>query len=476
LPADAGRDVTKPSGGHSREGGPPRASGRRDPTNSGSGRAGGAQRRAGSGAAKRDGNDRTGNARSGAAPARRGAPDRDGPRTNPAGLPLLGPDDERPYPRATRRRDTGDSRGAGGAGGARTGRRPLAEGARRGGRKPTTGTERVVPDRSRSLPRTRDGRRGGDDPRSARREGEVTGPFKRRKAPVPADEKRPVLRLAASKRSPAKPARGPRASASAEGRTNATDRVKPRSNPARAGSASGRRTTAARTGAERQKGGSKASNGSGSTSRKQRRPTEATEELRRLAGGNATRALETLTRATDAFARGRERDALRILRPLIEAHPNAAAVRELAGLCRYRLGSYASAGDDLAAFAELSGSTEQHPVLMDCRRAQGNLRAVEELWEELRETSPSAALVTEGRIVLAGALADAGRLGEAIDLLARKSDVPGRTKEHTVRLWYALADLEERAGGVPRARALFEQVRQYDAEFADVAERLAALS
>ena len=44
-----------------------------------------------------------------------------------------------------------------------------------------------------------------------------------------------------------------------------------------------------------------------------------------------------------------------------------------------------------------------------------------------------------------------------------------------MRLWYALADLEERAGDVPRARALFQQVRRYDAEFADVAERLAAL-
>jgi len=57
-----------------------------------------------------------------------------------------------------------------------------------------------------------------------------------------------------------------------------------------------------------------------------------------------------------------------------------------------------------------------------------------------------------------------------------RAEGPGRLKDHTVRLWYALADLEERVGNVPRARALFEQVRQFDAEFADVAERLAALS
>ena len=176
-----------------------------------------------------------------------------------------------------------------------------------------------------------------------------------------------------------------------------------------------------------------------------------------MAGGNANRATDTLERATEAFARGRERDALRMLRPLVDAYPKAAAVRELAGLCRYRIGSYPAAADDLAAFADLTGSTEQHPVLMDCRRAQGRLKDVEDLWEELRETSPSAALVTEGRIVLAGALADAGRLSDAIDLLERRAQ-SGRIHEHIVRLWYALADLEERAGDVPRG-ALFEQVR-----------------
>jgi tetratricopeptide (TPR) repeat protein len=282
----------------------------------------------------------------------------------------------------------------------------------------------------------------------------VTGPFKRRReVAAPAEERRPALRLSAPKGSAPKGSTAKRPSAKSPGAK--------RSSKARTSEAG---TTAARAKAD------------GSAARRRRRPTEATEELRRLAGGNANRAVDTLARASEAFARGRERDALRILRPLTEAYPNAAAVRELAGLCRYRIGSYAAAADDLAAFAELSGSTEQHPVFMDCRRAQGKLRDVEELWEELRETSPSAALVTEGRIVLAGALADAGRLADAIDLLARRAEVPGRTKEHTVRLWYALADLEERAGDVPRARALFEQVRKFDAEYADVAERLAALS
>jgi hypothetical protein len=39
-----------------------------------------------------------------------------------------------------------------------------------------------------------------------------------------------------------------------------------------------------------------------------------------------------------------------------------------------------------------------------------------------------------------------------------------------------LADLCERSGDLPRARELFDRVRKRDAAFADVAERLVALS
>jgi tetratricopeptide (TPR) repeat protein len=442
--------MTNTSGGRGRDGAASRSSEGRD-SRSASNASRGASKGGSKGVAPERGSQRRAQGASGRVPAAgatgRGATGRSGgaPKSGSQGrsrtgrdpglLPLLGPEDDRPYARAR------DARGASPA--PRSGRRPLGDRAQSGVRKRATGADGG--DQSRKLPVVRDDkRRGGDPKRAARREGEVTGPFtRRREIAEPAEEKRPVLRL----------------SKAGESRAETGDRTKKRP---------GARTSTARA--------KKGPTGDGAAIRKRRRPTEATEELRRLAGGNANRAVDTLARASEAFTRGRERDALRILRPLTEAYPTAVAVRELAGLCRYRIGSYAAAADDLAAFAQLSGSTEQHPVLMDCRRAQGKLRDVEELWEELRETSPSAELVTEGRIVVAGAFADAGRLAEAIDLLARRAEVPGRTKEHTVRLWYALADLEERAGDVPRARALFEQVQRFDAEFADVAERLAALS
>jgi tetratricopeptide (TPR) repeat protein len=211
------------------------------------------------------------------------------------------------------------------------------------------------------------------------------------------------------------------------------------------------------------------------TRRRRIRTTEAGEELARLAGRGARHAETELARAAEAFAAGRERDAARLLRPLRDAYPDASAVRELLGLCQYRLGQYQAATKELDAFVELTDSVEQHPVLMDCARALGKQRRVDELWEELAAASPSGALVTEGRIVLAGARADQGRLTEAIAILDRRGGQPNRVQDHHVRVWYALADLYERAGDLPKARELFLRIRRHDAGFADAAERLAAL-
>jgi tetratricopeptide (TPR) repeat protein len=209
--------------------------------------------------------------------------------------------------------------------------------------------------------------------------------------------------------------------------------------------------------------------------RRKRGPADVQQELGKLAGRNANRALGTLMAAADAFANDREREALRILRPLREQLPDSPSVRELAGLCQYRIGNYAAAAKELEAYADLSDAVDQHPVLMDSYRAQRRWRKVAELWQELAAVSPGSELVTEGRIVYAGALADEGRLPEALALLRKRADKIKKPTEHQLRLIYALADLEERAGNLARARELFHEVRRADASFSDVAERLAAL-
>jgi tetratricopeptide (TPR) repeat protein len=145
------------------------------------------------------------------------------------------------------------------------------------------------------------------------------------------------------------------------------------------------------------------------------------------------------------------------------------------GLTEYRLGHWRDAVKHLEAFRSLTGSVEQHPVLADCYRALRRYRHVDELWEELRAASPSAELVAEGRIVVAGSLADRGDLIGAIRLLEKGRVDRKHPKDHHVRQWYALADLYERASDIPRARELFKRVAAVDPEAFDVRERLRVL-
>jgi len=185
---------------------------------------------------------------------------------------------------------------------------------------------------------------------------------------------------------------------------------------------------------------------------------------------------EALSRGVRALDRGYENEALRILRPYRELFPDHVELRELLGLTYYRLGKWNAAQKELDVYVGLTGSTEQHPVLMDIARALGKYKKVEQLWEELRAVSPGAEIVTEGRIVSAGALADQGKLEQAIKVLERAPANPRRILPHHLRLWYTLADLHERAGDIPAARALFRKISAQDPSFVDVAERLAALS
>ncbi len=204
--------------------------------------------------------------------------------------------------------------------------------------------------------------------------------------------------------------------------------------------------------------------------------SEVRDELVRLAGDRGARLHEKVLEAADAFAGGRDRDTVRILQPVRKQLPEAAGVRELLGLALYRSGRYRAARDELEDFARLTGSTDQHPVLMDCYRAERRFDRVDELWAELREASPTTELVVEGRIVAAGALADRGELGAALHLLQQRARKVRRPRPADVRLLYALADLEERSGNLPRARTLFQQVIEADPDLTDARDRLAALA
>ncbi|HMC51829.1 MAG TPA: tetratricopeptide repeat protein [Acidimicrobiales bacterium] len=210
-----------------------------------------------------------------------------------------------------------------------------------------------------------------------------------------------------------------------------------------------------------------------------RLPDAVAEELAGAARAPKVKGLpQRMAEAVRAYERDRYDDARRMLRRLAEEAPSAPAVRELYGLALYRMGRWRDAIQELEEFHVLTGSYDQHPVLADCNRAVGDTDRVAELWAELRVASPAGGVVAEGRLVAAGAMADGGDLQGATRLLERSERARGSSKHAGVerlRTWYALADLYERAGDIPRARDLFHRVLDHDPGLYDVAERLASL-
>jgi tetratricopeptide (TPR) repeat protein len=201
-------------------------------------------------------------------------------------------------------------------------------------------------------------------------------------------------------------------------------------------------------------------------------------ELEDAGGPRAGRLAAELAKAAEAYAEDRYLDALRITTRLVRVAPGSAAVRELHGLTCYRLGRWRQALSHLRTAAELTGGdVSQLPVVMDCHRALGQHREVAARFEELRQASPDADLLAEGRLVLAGDLADRGDLGAAVALLVEAGGMRRRANPAArhLRQWYLLGDLLERSGDLAGARELFARVVAADPDLADVAARLEAL-
>jgi tetratricopeptide (TPR) repeat protein len=185
----------------------------------------------------------------------------------------------------------------------------------------------------------------------------------------------------------------------------------------------------------------------------------------------------TLTRAAEAYDRHRYEEALRLGRIVANATPGVAAVRELTGLAAYRADRWAMAKVHLRAQFAITGDPEHLPLVMDADRANHRYRAVEKTFAELVDHTPTAEVLAEGRIVMAATLADQRRFDEAVELLTHA----GAAKQlrnpsfRHVRLWYALADVYDRAGDTTAARELFARVVQAEPDAYDAAQRLREL-
>ena len=199
-------------------------------------------------------------------------------------------------------------------------------------------------------------------------------------------------------------------------------------------------------------------------------------KIKEQLGVTADRAIERLARALHAFEAHRYSEARKLIMPLLSQVVGLAIVHEVAGLSMYRLGRWQDAADQLEIARGIKpGEVVNHPVLADCYRALRRYEKVTELWESMKLLSPPAALLAEGRIVAAGALADQGELQSAVRMMTHGTSDPHKVQEHHLREWYVLADLYDRAGDVASARRLFLKIQNSDAKFADVADRLNTL-
>jgi hypothetical protein len=185
----------------------------------------------------------------------------------------------------------------------------------------------------------------------------------------------------------------------------------------------------------------------------------------------------TLTKAAEAYDRKRYEEALRLGRIVADAVPGVAPVRELTGLAAYRAERWNMAKIHLRAHFTITGDAEHLPLVMDCDRANFRFRAVAKTFAELEDSEPSAEVLAEGRIVMAASLADQRLYAEAIELLTKA----GATKQlrnpsyRHVRLWYALADVYDRAGDLTSARELFARVVIAEPDAYDAKARLGEL-
>ena len=204
-------------------------------------------------------------------------------------------------------------------------------------------------------------------------------------------------------------------------------------------------------------------------------PEVAAELNEALGPQRGARLTERLAQASEALDRERFQEARRIAGSIAKEAPSVAAAHELLGLTNYRLGLYKQAVAALEAAQDLHPNPALLPVIADCQRAQGRWAAVDRVWTEIKEASPSHDVMAEGRMVAAGALADQGDLRGALALMEPATKRPKAVRDFHLRQWYVLADLYDRMGDPISARRWFSTVAEFDDEFADVRDRLRSL-
>ncbi|MBA2273931.1 MAG: tetratricopeptide repeat protein [Actinobacteria bacterium] len=185
--------------------------------------------------------------------------------------------------------------------------------------------------------------------------------------------------------------------------------------------------------------------------------------------------IQVFSEAVGAFMAGDPDEAIRLGEQAKHIALRSTTVREFLGLGYYHAERWKQAASELSTFRRISGSADQNPVLGDCYRAMEKPQRALELCDEVVPGDSDPSVFYEAAIVGAGALADMGRVDEAIARLERLELRPEAAEEHHLRAWYVLADLLARRGRYTQAREWFEAVAAVDPELTDAPERAARL-
>lgn len=204
-------------------------------------------------------------------------------------------------------------------------------------------------------------------------------------------------------------------------------------------------------------------------------PDIGSELVDALGKQRGARLSERLAQASEALDRERFDEARRISASIAKEAPTVAAVQEVLGLSSYRLGRYKPAVAALQKAQELHENPALLPVIADAYRGLRRWSAVERVWNQIKAASPSQDVMSEGRIVMANALADQGDVAGAIAVMEDGRKAPKRVRDHHLREWYVLGDLYDRLGETITARRWFVAVAEQAPEFVDVQDRLRGL-
>jgi tetratricopeptide (TPR) repeat protein len=215
----------------------------------------------------------------------------------------------------------------------------------------------------------------------------------------------------------------------------------------------------------------------GTPSRQATLPRDLVDEVRRATRPqDQEQVLSRLSRAIELLERGDSGAAVVEAEKAKKQANRSAGVREVLGLAYYGQGRWQDAVTELKAYRRISGRPDQNHLIADSLRGLGKPHEAVPLAEEaLRDRAVPASAKAEAVIVAAAALADQGRVAEALAFLRRASTKEDVSEPWTLRLWYVRGDVLEKAGRRDEAAAEFRKIVRHDPGAFDAAERLAAL-